>query len=120
MFFQAEDGIRYKLVTGVQTCALPISQHAGDQIGRRVRTYASADLVDGMLGHLRLTRRASRIEDLRSTDRFDLSPLLDGEWNGFAVRIENLSARGARIETPNQLVAATTGTLRFLPISLTA
>ena len=23
-FFQAEDGIRYDLVTGVQTCALPI------------------------------------------------------------------------------------------------
>src|SRR5687767_7470438 len=29
-FFQAEDGIRAKLVTGVQTCALPIS------IGQRV------------------------------------------------------------------------------------
>src|SRR2546425_12730088 len=30
-FFQAEDGIRDKLVTGVQTCALPISRqgHAG-------------------------------------------------------------------------------------------
>ena len=26
MFFQAEDGIRDKLVTGVQTCALPIYQ----------------------------------------------------------------------------------------------
>src|SRR5687767_15801866 len=26
-FFQAEDGIRCKLVTGVQTCALPISDH---------------------------------------------------------------------------------------------
>src|SRR5687767_16026658 len=26
-FFQAEDGIRDKLVTGVQTCALPISEH---------------------------------------------------------------------------------------------
>src|SRR2546430_16436788 len=25
-FFQAEDGIRYLTVTGVQTCALPISQ----------------------------------------------------------------------------------------------
>src|SRR5207247_7854170 len=25
LFFQAEDGIRYPLVTGVQTCALPIS-----------------------------------------------------------------------------------------------
>src|SRR5687767_15435073 len=28
-FFQAEDGIRDKLVTGVQTCALPISEHPG-------------------------------------------------------------------------------------------
>src|SRR5205823_10701694 len=28
-FFQAEDGIRDKLVTGVQTCALPISSPAG-------------------------------------------------------------------------------------------
>ena len=26
-FFQAEDGIRDTSVTGVQTCALPISQH---------------------------------------------------------------------------------------------
>src|SRR2546425_11934045 len=31
-FFQAEDGIRDKLVTGVQTCALPISRYvAGDR-----------------------------------------------------------------------------------------
>src|SRR5205823_7652626 len=28
-FFQAEDGIRDKLVTGVQTCALPISGFLG-------------------------------------------------------------------------------------------
>src|SRR5205823_9324767 len=28
-FFQAEDGIRDKLVTGVQTCALPILQVSG-------------------------------------------------------------------------------------------
>src|SRR2546425_9745628 len=28
-FFQAEDGIRDKLVTGVQTCALPISGPSG-------------------------------------------------------------------------------------------
>src|SRR5687767_15379425 len=37
-FFQAEDGIRAKLVTGVQTCALPISGRAGvraPQEGRR-------------------------------------------------------------------------------------
>src|SRR5205823_11046281 len=29
-FFQAEDGIRDKLVTGVQTCALPISSRGWD------------------------------------------------------------------------------------------
>src|SRR5229473_1033350 len=29
-FFQAEDGIRDKLVTGVQTCALPISDECPD------------------------------------------------------------------------------------------
>src|SRR6266536_5406097 len=29
-FFQAEDGIRYPLVTGVQTCALPICPRLGN------------------------------------------------------------------------------------------
>src|SRR2546428_4595900 len=29
-FFQAEDGIRYLIVTGVQTCALPISRATGN------------------------------------------------------------------------------------------
>src|SRR5690348_18179816 len=31
-FFQAEDGIRDGRVTGVQTCALPISQRMGDAL----------------------------------------------------------------------------------------
>src|SRR5687767_10290294 len=31
-FFQAEDGIRDKLVTGVQTCALPIFERAATHI----------------------------------------------------------------------------------------
>src|SRR5207244_9196515 len=33
-FFQAEDGIRDDLVTGVQTCALPISEHLPRRRGR--------------------------------------------------------------------------------------
>src|SRR5207244_6771305 len=32
-FFQAEDGIRDDLVTGVQTCALPISREIGREVG---------------------------------------------------------------------------------------
>src|SRR3989441_10490534 len=39
-FFQAEDGIRDKLVTGVQTCALPIWAWAG-----RPRAAARLDLL---------------------------------------------------------------------------
>src|SRR3989441_3195641 len=35
-FFQAEDGIRDKLVTGVQTCALPISTSALDMESERL------------------------------------------------------------------------------------
>src|SRR5687767_15244788 len=31
-FFQAEDGIRDKLVTGVQTCALPISLNSANSL----------------------------------------------------------------------------------------
>src|SRR2546425_12062139 len=34
-FFQAEDGIRDKLVTGVQTCALPICPAADDRRGEQ-------------------------------------------------------------------------------------
>src|SRR5690554_8164167 len=33
-FFQAEDGIRDADVTGVQTCALPISGRVGERTGR--------------------------------------------------------------------------------------
>src|SRR2546421_4383315 len=36
-FFQAEDGIRDLIVTGVQTCALPISDPALGERQRRVR-----------------------------------------------------------------------------------
>src|SRR3989441_7312089 len=42
-FFQAEDGIRDKLVTGVQTCALPISVVADLDI-RRPLAHLGPDL----------------------------------------------------------------------------
>src|SRR2546427_11525226 len=56
-FFQAEDGIRDLTVTGVQTCALPISR-AGmplvdrgrahrEQAGRRLERLAAAHAPDG-------------------------------------------------------------------------
>ena len=78
-----------------------------------VRTYADAALIDGVLAHLQSTKRTTRIEELRSTDRFDVVPALDGAWNGERVRIENLSARGARIETTRPLAGSATGLLTF-------
>src|SRR5258708_15816998 len=44
-FFQAEDGIRDDLVTGVQTCALPISGASGATIGpwRKVSATLSGE-----------------------------------------------------------------------------
>src|SRR5205807_4962615 len=43
-FFQAEDGIRDYKVTGVQTCALPISPHAPRSMPRRCMWRASSRL----------------------------------------------------------------------------
>src|SRR6266536_2527320 len=45
-FFQAEDGIRDPLVTGVQTCALPISPHP-IRGGRRQAMEASGQSGGG-------------------------------------------------------------------------
>src|SRR6201986_68519 len=50
IFFQAEDGIRYSSVTGVQTCALPISQaeesvkehDVGDECRNQQHVYGQA------------------------------------------------------------------------------
>src|SRR5687767_15179690 len=48
-FFQAEDGIRDKLVTGVQTCALPISIHS------RVIIASRSSVDDSCHSNVRLT-----------------------------------------------------------------
>src|SRR2546425_3963999 len=75
-FFQAEDGIRDKLVTGVQTCALPISDD-GDDGHQRVAEPVSqhdgavADPLGARRPHVvlaeRLEHRAAR--EARSEER---------------------------------------------------
>src|SRR5438552_17270762 len=45
-FFQAEDGIRDDLVTGVQTCALPISRESSGTGTRCPASYAAARGTD--------------------------------------------------------------------------
>src|SRR5205823_9254311 len=45
-FFQAEDGIRDKLVTGVQTCALPIlCSLSGKVVSRKVTVFPFLSMI---------------------------------------------------------------------------
>src|SRR5687767_15606950 len=76
-FFQAEDGIRDKLVTGVQTCALPIYPYAPADI--LLQTDAGADR-----GGLHLHRAAAALPR--------------GQGQGRAVRLRPEGARRDRSE----------------------
>src|SRR3712207_7135490 len=61
-FFQAEDGIRDIGVTGVQTCALPISEYAATVAGRGISLWIaiqSLSQLDAIYG----TKRAEALRD---------------------------------------------------------
>src|SRR2546425_7935960 len=66
-FFQAEDGIRDKLVTGVQTCALPIS--FGGCVGR------SGLLGPSVVSARRLSRAPRRSQHFKRRRRRGLKQL---------------------------------------------
>src|SRR5215470_19866590 len=57
-FFQAEDGIRDATVTGVQTCALPISR------GRIGDYWDEVFTPDGLVGHAALDDQSAFIASL--------------------------------------------------------
>ena len=62
------------------------------------RTYGPAEVLQSLLVQLQTSNRTNRIEELRSTERFFVAPSLPAHYDGAPVRIEDLSARGARIE----------------------
>src|SRR5687767_15369202 len=74
-FFQAEDGIRDKLVTGVQTCALPISIKAERRMEyvyyRGMASLLDVDDRTERIARRELYRRCSRIGEtvIRSEER---------------------------------------------------
>src|SRR3989441_10073148 len=70
-FFQAEDGIRDKLVTGVQTCALPISASSPQAKGRVERVHGTHQ--DRLVKKLRLAA-VSNYDDANAFCRSITSP----------------------------------------------
>src|SRR5229473_6966542 len=59
-FFQAEDGIRDKLVTGVQTCALPIFDLATDRFRHSRPATGAHDQVSSRIGRRSEERRVGK------------------------------------------------------------
>src|SRR3989449_3797197 len=99
-FFQAEDGIRDVAVTGVQTCALPISDAA-----RRAQPRAFTDgcltvAVDNSPWLHELTLRGEELTR-RLSERFNVVRSL----RFVSGSIETEPAAGARVETPASLDA---------------
>lgn len=86
--------------------------HAGRYVSG-VRTYATPETVTSLLRTLQVAQRTTRIEELRSSDRFTLKPVIDAQWNTESVSVEDLCARGARIDGASKLSAGTTGVLHF-------
>src|SRR2546425_9117122 len=79
-FFQAEDGIRDKLVTGVQTCALPISFCATCDRSRLT--------ADGVWYHCLYALRGTDLREplRRGATREELAGLITGRWRQRADR----------------------------------
>lgn len=77
------------------------------------RMYGPPEVVQSVIAHLQTSHRTSRIEELRSTDRFYVMPSLAGTFEGHPTQIDDLSARGARIESQHELTGGAKGTLRF-------
>jgi hypothetical protein len=78
-----------------------------------VRTYGAPEVMNDFIAQLQTLQRTNRIEELRSADRFLVGPALEASFDGNAVRIENLSARGARIEADIPFTSGKAGLLAF-------
>jgi len=91
-----------------------------------VRTYGSPEVIKSLISQLQTSRRSNRIEELRSADRFFVSPPVKATFGDRSIHIENLCAHGARIETTKELLPGSSAKLDFvvpdgsLQISVTA
>ena len=77
------------------------------------KTYAAPEVVDSLLRSLQAANRTTRIEELRSSDRFQVHPAIEARWNNETVLLEDLCARGARIGSKALLPSGTSGVLRL-------
>jgi hypothetical protein len=77
------------------------------------RTYGPPEVVKSVIRQLSDSRRSNRIEELRATDRFLISPAVEGTYGGESILIDDISARGARIETLSRVTPGAVDALSF-------
>jgi PilZ domain-containing protein len=77
------------------------------------RTYGAPEVMQSLLVQLQTSQRTRRVEELRSTDRFYFSPSIVGDFDGQVAQVENLSARGARVELLIEPLRGSVAMLRF-------
>src|SRR2546421_7957749 len=92
-FFQAEDGIRDLIVTGVQTCALPIYHH-----GRRARGAAAGSHRASLQARDALRRQVPH-HRLRAVELRELGDPPDLHSHAVQGAVAD-PARAARLELP--------------------
>src|SRR5207237_7159116 len=97
-FFQAEDGIRYSSVTGVQTCALPISKRrrsipywAVHRFGIERRRFAVIQTVAARAARLETT---ANLEPAEARLRLTSLPGI-GQWSAAEVSVVAYGDRDA-------------------------
>lgn len=78
-----------------------------------VRAYGAPGAMESILEQLMSDRRAQRIEELRTSERFVVLPPIAAEYDRAPARIEDLSARGARLALPFEPLTGSVATLRF-------
>jgi len=84
-----------------------------------VRTYGSPDVVTSLLTHLQSSKRSNRIEELRQSDRFIITPAIEASFDGRPAMVEDLSAHGARIAVNELLSVGRNAAFQLLQVSVT-
>jgi hypothetical protein len=77
------------------------------------RMYGTTDVISSLLTSLLVSKRSQRIEELRATDRFFIVPAVEGLFGRVPLRIDDLSARGARVGTDEHLAPGLIEKLSF-------
>src|SRR5699024_11390512 len=94
--FQAEDGIRDRNVTGVQTCALPISKNKMDNTDVKealLTAYPNAETIELTYGGHGIARHLLRMGVLKD---FILA-VIDGEMPKYNRKLKGNSANYCRL-----------------------